>query len=70
MFLDEIDALLDAVLVSVLRQLRSGYPERPRNFPQTVATPAGWAVANPIYREVILRALTALLEESVSVFRI
>jgi hypothetical protein len=37
LFLDEIDALLDSVLVSVLRQLRSGYPERPRNFPQSVA---------------------------------
>lgn len=37
LFLDEIDALLDAVLLSVLRQLRSGYPERPRNFPQSVA---------------------------------
>ncbi|HEX4965921.1 MAG TPA: ATP-binding protein [Thermoanaerobaculia bacterium] len=37
LFLDEIDALLDGVLLSVLRQLRSGYPERPRNFPQAVA---------------------------------
>ncbi|HKH48196.1 MAG TPA: AAA family ATPase [Thermoanaerobaculia bacterium] len=37
LFLDEIDALLDAALISVLRQLRSGYPERPRNFPQSVA---------------------------------
>lgn len=37
LFLDEIDALLDAVLISLLRQLRSGYPERSRNFPQSVA---------------------------------
>jgi type II secretory pathway predicted ATPase ExeA len=37
LFLDEIDALRDSVLISVLRQLRSGYPERPRNFPQSVA---------------------------------
>jgi len=37
LFLDEIDSLLDAVLLSVLRQLRSGYPERSRNFPQSVA---------------------------------
>jgi hypothetical protein len=37
LFLDEIDALLGNVLISVLRQLRSGYPERPRNFPQSVA---------------------------------
>lgn len=37
LFLDEIDSLFDAVLLSVLRQLRSGYPERPRNFPQSVA---------------------------------
>jgi hypothetical protein len=37
LFLDEIDALQNGVLLSVLRQLRSGYPERPRNFPQSVA---------------------------------
>ncbi|HSS48688.1 MAG TPA: AAA family ATPase, partial [Thermoanaerobaculia bacterium] len=37
LFLDEIDALLNGVLLSVLRQLRSGYPERPRSFPQAVA---------------------------------
>jgi type II secretory pathway predicted ATPase ExeA len=37
LFLDEIDALRDSVLISVLRQLRSGYPERPRNFPQSIA---------------------------------
>ena len=35
--LDEIDALLDDVLLSVLRQLRSGYPGRPQHFPQCVA---------------------------------
>jgi hypothetical protein len=37
LFLDEIDALVDDVLISVLRQLRSGYGDRPRAFPQTVA---------------------------------
>jgi len=37
LFLDEIDALLDDLLLSVLRQLRSGYPERPDSFPQSVA---------------------------------
>jgi AAA ATPase domain len=37
LFLDEIDALLDEALITVLRQLRSGYPNRPRGFPQTVA---------------------------------
>lgn len=37
LFLDEIDALLDDMLISVLRQLRSGYPERPGGFPQSVA---------------------------------
>lgn len=37
LFLDEIDSLLGSVLVSVLRQLRSGYPERPESFPQSVA---------------------------------
>jgi type II secretory pathway predicted ATPase ExeA len=37
LFLDEIDALLDDALLSVLRQLRSGYPDRPGAFPQSVA---------------------------------
>jgi hypothetical protein len=37
LFLDEIDALLDDLLLSVLRQLRAGYPNRPRMFPQSVA---------------------------------
>jgi hypothetical protein len=37
LFLDEIDALLDAVLISVLRQLRAGYPGRPHGFPQCIA---------------------------------
>ncbi|MDB9538074.1 ATP-binding protein, partial [Anabaenopsis arnoldii] len=36
-FLDEIDALSDETLISVLRQLRSGYPRRPLGFPQCVA---------------------------------
>ncbi len=37
LFLDEIDSLLDDTLISVLRQLREGYPDRPRHFPQAVA---------------------------------
>jgi hypothetical protein len=36
-FLDEIDALRDEVLISVLRQLRSGYRHRPARFPASVA---------------------------------
>ncbi|WP_417040727.1 ATP-binding protein [Cylindrospermopsis raciborskii] len=35
-FLDEIDALADETLISVLRQLRSGYNRRPRAFPHSV----------------------------------
>jgi hypothetical protein len=35
--IDEIDALRDDVLVSVLRQLRAGYPLRPELFPGSVA---------------------------------
>ena len=34
--LDEIDALVGDSLVSILRQLRSGYANRPKSFPQTV----------------------------------
>jgi hypothetical protein len=36
LFIDEIDALLDDVLVSILRQLRDGYQSRPRYFPSSV----------------------------------
>ncbi|MCY7331523.1 MAG: ATP-binding protein [Pseudanabaena sp. CAN_BIN31] len=35
-FLDEIDALSDETLISVLRQIRSGFPNRPQGFPQSV----------------------------------
>ena len=37
LFLDEIDALQDAALISVLRQLSDGYPDRPRFFPWSLA---------------------------------
>jgi hypothetical protein len=36
-FIDEIDILEDETLISVLRQLRSGYPDRPTGFPQSLA---------------------------------
>ncbi len=36
LMIDEIDALSGDMLILVLRQLRSGYPERPENFPQNV----------------------------------
>ncbi|MEM8643079.1 MAG: ATP-binding protein [Cyanobacteria bacterium P01_G01_bin.54] len=35
-FIDEIDALQDDVLMGVLRQLRDGYPKRPQGFPQSL----------------------------------
>src|SRR5690606_29527735 len=35
-FIDEIDALRDDVLISVLRQLRAGYRQRPRGFPWSI----------------------------------
>ncbi|HWQ31634.1 MAG TPA: ATP-binding protein [Blastocatellia bacterium] len=37
LFLDEIDALQNETLISVRRQLRSGYPKRPRGFPWSLA---------------------------------
>ncbi|QUW02014.1 ATP-binding protein [Chloracidobacterium validum] len=37
LFLDEIDALEDMTLISVLRQLRAGYPSRPQAFPWSLA---------------------------------
>jgi hypothetical protein len=36
-FLDEIDALQNDTLISVLRQLRSGYARRPQAFPHALA---------------------------------
>ncbi len=36
LFIDEIDALIGDTLVSVLRQLRTGYEKRPEDFPQSV----------------------------------
>ncbi|WP_322745092.1 P-loop NTPase family protein [Leptolyngbya ectocarpi] len=36
-FLDEIDALMDDALITMLRQLRDGYPRRPNNFPHSLA---------------------------------
>jgi len=36
LLIDEIDSLVGDVLISVLRQLRTGYAKRPQNFPQSV----------------------------------
>jgi hypothetical protein len=36
LFIDEIDSLVGDTLISVLRQLRGGYPQRPGAFPQSV----------------------------------
>jgi hypothetical protein len=36
LFIDEIDSLIGDTLISVLRQLRSGYTHRPEHFPQSV----------------------------------
>jgi len=36
LFIDEIDSLVGDTLISVLRQLRAGYDERPAAFPQRV----------------------------------
>ncbi|MFN0037135.1 MAG: AAA-like domain-containing protein [Saprospiraceae bacterium] len=37
LLLDEVDALFDDVLVSVLRQLRDGFQSRPKHFPSSIA---------------------------------
>src|SRR6056297_163106 len=36
LLIDEIDALVGDTLISVLRQLRAGYPKRPNAFPQSI----------------------------------
>jgi type II secretory pathway predicted ATPase ExeA len=37
LFVDEIDALQNVTLISVLRQLRAGFPRRPQAFPWSLA---------------------------------
>lgn len=37
LFLDEVDALVDETLLSVLEQLHAGYDDRPNGFPHAVA---------------------------------
>ena len=36
LFLDEVDSMLGNPLLSLLRQIRSGYPDRPKHFPQSI----------------------------------
>ena len=36
LFLDEVDALVGDTLISLLRQIRSGYNDRPKLFPQSI----------------------------------
>ncbi|MBT8420656.1 MAG: ATP-binding protein, partial [Gammaproteobacteria bacterium] len=36
LLLDEVDTLIGDTLISLLRQLRAGYPKRPHAYPQTV----------------------------------
>ena len=36
LLIDEIDTLIGDTLITVLRQLRAGYDERPTGFPQSV----------------------------------
>jgi len=36
LLLDEVDSLVGDTLISLLRQIRAGYPNRPHAFPQTV----------------------------------
>jgi len=36
LFIDEVDSLVGDTLISLLRQLRSGYDRRPSSFPQSI----------------------------------
>ncbi|MDR0634778.1 MAG: ATP-binding protein, partial [Azoarcus sp.] len=36
LFLDEVDALVGDTLISLLRQIRAGYAQRPQTFPQSI----------------------------------
>ena len=35
-FIDEVDSLVGDTLISLLRQIRAGYTDRPKQFPQTL----------------------------------
>lgn len=35
-FFDEVDALVGDTLISLLRQIRAGYAQRPEAFPQSM----------------------------------
>lgn len=59
LFLDEIDSLRDEMLLSVLRQLRSGYSRRPRHFPQSVAL-----IGLRDVRDYKIRARSAALDDT------
>ncbi|MFM7204728.1 MAG: ATP-binding protein, partial [Myxococcota bacterium] len=37
LFIDEIDSLENEALITLLRQLRAGFPGRPQHFPQSIA---------------------------------
>lgn len=36
LFIDEVDSLIGDSLISLLRQIRAGYTDRPKNFPQSI----------------------------------
>lgn len=36
LFIDEVDALIGDTLISLLRQIRAGYNQRPQSFPQSI----------------------------------
>ena len=36
LLLDEVDALVGDTLISLLRQIRAGYAQRPNAFPQSI----------------------------------
>jgi hypothetical protein len=59
LFLDEIDAVMGKTLISVLRQLRAGYPDRPARFPQSVALVGMRDVRDYRLTKVLLANFTA-----------
>jgi hypothetical protein len=62
-FLDDMDSLQDKALLSVLRQLRDGYQDRPTHFPASLAllsvdSKVGRNVDTPGFFNVTTRSLT------------
>lgn len=69
----KLDGLEDETLITILRQLRAGYPHHPHSFPQSIdlgllkcPPTGGLVITNPIDQEIIPRVLAGGPQDSLS----